>query len=168
MEQNSEARSEGGYPSSYAARRNHTGGLLLTAPASMDDISRLEGEYLPNTRAPITDVEELQARRTETSHATEMSPNDERSKPRSHSGDWDADSYLSTGGFRRNFNGYGNASVLPEDSPFAEGAAYGGGPPGGSIDGTSDYSADARLTGKTWRPLSRKIGVPSAILSPYR
>jgi cellulose synthase-like protein len=251
MDRNADARSEGSYPSSYAARRTATGkfvrvqdfsesshvNLQLTSPASMDDIKRLEGEYLSNTvvtggyaasthahglrrkveersiLAPsicqlpgcnnnaldvptcecdiricaacfkeaigpsrsgvcpgcklpyqITDLEELHVRRTEMPQN-----NDEKSKPRSNSGDWDADSYLSVPGFKRNLNGFGNASVLPEDSPFHEGTAYGGGPPGGSVDGaSSDYSADTRLTGKTWRPLSRKISVPSAVLSPYR
>lgn len=257
MDRNLDARSEGSYPSSYAARRTATGkfvrvqdfsesdhiNLPLTSPASMDDIKRLEGEYLSSavvtggytssTRAhglrrkveerpilapsmcqlpgcnnkaldvptcecdirvcavcfkeaagpngnsvcpgcklsyPITDLEELHARRMETSHATEMPPNnDNKSKPHSNSVDWDADSYLSTAGFKRNLNGYGNASVVPADSPFHGGVTYGGGPPaGGSVDGASDYSADTRLTGKTWRPLSRKIGMPSAVLSPYR
>ncbi|KAJ4773003.1 Cellulose synthase-like protein [Rhynchospora pubera] len=245
MDRNSDARSEGGYPASFAARRTRVQdfsesghiGLPLTSTASMNDIPRLEGEYLANavitggyatsTRAhglprrveerpilppdicqlpgcnnkaldvptcecdlricaacfkeaagpngggacpgcklsyPITDLEELRVRRTETIHA-----NDERTKARSNNGDWDAESYLSTSGFKRPFSGFGNASLLPEDSPFVEAGMYGGGPPGGSVtDGASEYGAENRFTGKTWRPLSRKISIPSAVLSPYR
>ncbi|KAJ3692561.1 hypothetical protein LUZ60_011656 [Juncus effusus] len=115
------------------------------------------------------DLEELRAARSEASPLPEVAVipvNGDRSGRRSN--DWDVDSWYSVGGYKRTFNGFGNASVMPEHG-FVDGAAVGGGGPSGSIDGgASEYSIETRLGGKAWRPLSRKIKVPSAVLSPYR
>lgn len=64
--------------------------------------------------------------------------------------------------------GYGNA-IWPEDAAEIDQKGGGGGGGGNEGGAAGEKEAPARdLAGKAWRPLTRKLAVPAAVLSPYR
>ncbi|XP_028551708.1 cellulose synthase-like protein D3 [Dendrobium catenatum] len=60
--------------------------------------------------------------------------------------------------------GYGNA-IWPEEAVVSDESSGGG---GGGDEGGSERAPAKELWNKAWRPLTRKLRIPAAILSPYR
>lgn len=71
---------------------------------------------------------------------------------RSQTGDFDQNRWLYE---TKGTYGYGNA-IWPKDGGFGNGSDGG------------DGSAPAEIINKPWRPLTRKLKIPAAVLSPYR
>ncbi|KAK8945102.1 Cellulose synthase-like protein D2 [Platanthera zijinensis] len=60
--------------------------------------------------------------------------------------------------------GYGNA-IWPEDAAEIDQKGGGG---GGDDGGGAEKAPPKDLASKAWRPLTRKLSIPAAVLSPYR
>jgi hypothetical protein len=82
----------------------------------------------------------------------------QKAMTRSQTGDWDHNRWLFE---TKGTYGYGNA-IWPKENEVENNGGGGGGGLGGS-DGQP-----AEFTSKPWRPLTRKLKIPAAILSPYR
>ncbi|CAD6338023.1 unnamed protein product [Miscanthus lutarioriparius] len=83
----------------------------------------------------------------------------QKAMTRSQTGDWDHNRWLFE---TKGTYGYGNA-IWPKENEVDAGGMGGGGLGGGGADGQP-----AEFTAKPWRPLTRKLPIPAAILSPYR
>jgi hypothetical protein len=84
----------------------------------------------------------------------------QKAMTRSQTGDWDHNRWLFE---TKGTYGYGNA-IWPKENEVDNGGGGGGG--GGGLSGADGRPAE--FTSKPWRPLTRKLKIPAAILSPYR
>jgi RING/Ubox like zinc-binding domain len=79
--------------------------------------------------------------------------------------EYDSESVYSRGGYRKNY-GIGNASVWSEQSSVREKARAGNGS-AANTDGVSEAS-EVRISGKSNRPLTRKLKVDATVVGAYR
>jgi hypothetical protein len=83
---------------------------------------------------------------------------------RSQTGDWDHNRWLFE---TKGTYGYGNAIWPKENDGQGDNNNGSSGAGGGGLGGGTN-GQPAEFTSKPWRPLTRKLKIPAAVLSPYR